>query len=600
MAMNMRMVVALSFILSALLILAACGGSSESGSTTDSSAPAQPAQAPQQPAQPAAATAPDAPTRPSTLAPLVAPTAAAPTGSVSLPPPGPAAVKRLVMAMTAPTEETNAGNRMGGTAAWQLGPMYEWTASVDPETGAYTPMLAEGWTISEKAIKFRFREGVQFHGGWGDLTAHDFAQSIADALHEDNTNEQYRANVAGVEVLNDREAQVNLKRINVTLFRNISQFVGGFEVMSVKNFQEAGEYPGLDDQPIAGTGPYQFVERAEGSYVRFKRVPYEHWRVTPEFEELELRFIGEESTRLAALLTGEIHISPLATDLHETAFSRGMASVKGTIPAKRVLFGFLCCFLQDRIMPELGYVYPDAPMMDIRMRRALSKAIDRDVINQALFNGGADNMVVQGYNPRSDGWNPAWVEQYEQHFAYDPVDSKALLAELGYGPNNPYEMGMILLSSYRGLPEGQDVVLAVVDMLQDVGIKVKIESMDSSTQGSRARSFEFDNHLNLRSTSSDLFTNAFIYGSQWSRTPSNFVTPRLNELHLAARATMNQSEHTRIFREVGDLFVELNQSIPLLWVPTVILYNPDVVSEWQFPGSMIALWSHFDGVQAAR
>jgi peptide/nickel transport system substrate-binding protein len=504
------------------------------------------------------------------------------------------------MAMTAPTEETNAGNRMGGTAAWQLGPMYEWTASVDPETGAYTPMLAEGWTISEKAIKFRFREGVQFHSGWGDLTAHDFAQSIADALHEDNTNAQYKANVAGVEVLNDREAQVNLKRINVTLFRNISQFVGGFEVMSVKNFREAGGYPGLDDQPIAGTGPYQFVERAEGSYVRFKRVPYEHWRATPEFEELELRFIGEESTRLAALLTGEIHISPLATDLHETAFSKGMSSVKGTIPAKRVLFGFLCCFLQDRTMPELGYVYPDAPMMDIRMRRALSKAIDRDVINQALFNGGADNMVVQGYNPRSDGWNPEWPAQYEEHFAYDPDGARALLADAGYGPNNPYEMGMILLSSYRGLPEGQDVVLAVVDMLQDVGIKVNIESMDSSTQGSRARNLEFDNHLNLRSTSSDLFTNAFIYGSQWSRTPSNFVTPRLNELHLAARATMNQSEHTKIFREVGDLFVSLNQSIPLLWVPTVVLYNPDVVSDWQFPGSMIALYSHFDGVRAAQ
>ena len=599
MVKHLRIAITLTLVFSALLIFAACGGSSSSDTAT--TATTTEPQAPQQPAQPVAATAPDAPTRPSTLAPLVAPTAAAPTGGESMMQmPGPAAVKRLVMAMTAPTEETNAGNRMGGTAAWQLGPMYEWTASVDPETGAYTPMLAEGWTISEKAIKFRFREGVQFHSGWGDLTAHDFAQSIADALHEDNTNAQYKANVAGVEVLNDREAQVNLKRINVTLFRNISQFVGGFEVMSVKNFQEAGGYPGLDDQPIAGTGPYQFVERAEGSYVRFKRVPYEHWRVTPEFEELELRFIGEESTRLAALLTGEIHISPLATDLHETAFSKGMSSVKGTIPAKRVLFGFLCCFLQDRTMPELGYVYPDAPMADIRMRRALSKAIDRDVINQALFNGGADNMVVQGYNPRSDGWNPEWPAQYEEHFAYDPDGARALLADAGYGPNNPYEMGMILLSSYRGLPEGQDVVLAVVDMLQDVGIKVNIESMDSSTQGSRARNLEFDNHLNLRSTSSDLFTNAFIYGSQWSRTPSNFVTPRLNELHLAARATMNQSEHTKIFREVGDLFVSLNQSIPLLWVPTVVLYNPDVVSDWQFPGSMIALYSHFDGVRAAQ
>ena len=598
MVTQLRIAATLGLVLSTLLILAACGGS-DGGSTATSATTVEP-QAPQQPAQPAPATAPDAPTRPSTLAPLVAPTASAPIGAPVAAPPGPAPVKRLVISMTAPTDESNSALGVGGTSGWQLGPMYEWTASVDPETGAYTPMLAEDWTISEKSIKFRFREGVQFHNGWGEVTAHDFEDSVRDAMHEDNTGSaQYRANIENVEVLNDREAQVNLKRINVTLFRNISQFVGGFEIKSSQNFDEVG-YPTLDDPPIAGTGPYQFVERSEGSYVRYKRVPYQHWRATPDFEELELRFIGEESTRLAALLTSEVHISPLATDLHSTAFSKGMASVKGTIPAKRILFAYLCCYLNDRTMPELGYVYPDVPMMDIRIRRAISKAINRDVINQGLFNGGADVMQVQGYNPRSDGWNPEWPAVFEANFNYDPEGARALLAEAGYSANNPYEMNMILLSSYRGLPEGQDVVLATVDMLQDVGIKVNIESMDSATQGARARNLEFDNHLNLRQTSSDLFTNVFIYGSQWGRTPGVFIIPRLNELHLAARATMDQAQHTKIFREVGDIMVSQNQGIPLLWIPTVVIYNPDIVSEWVFPGSMIALYSHFDGVKAAR
>ncbi len=599
MGIHTRLVLALAFVLSSALFLAACGGSSDSGGTTATTT--QQPQAPQQPAEAAPATAPDAPTRPSTLAPLVAPTASAPTGGSMAPPPAAmASVDRLVMAVTAPTEETNAGNKFGGTAAWQLGPMYEWTASLDPVSGAYVPMLAENWAISDKSITYTFREGVQFHNGWGELSANDFALSIDSALHEDNTNAQYKANVDGVEVLSEREAQVNLKRINVTLFRNISQFVGGFELMSKDNFTELGDYPSLDEPPIAGTGPYQFVERSEGSYVRFKRVPYQHWRVNPDFEEFEVRFISEESTRLAALLSDEIHITPLATDLHDTAFGKGMSSVKGTIPAKRIMFQYLCCFLKDRTMPELGYVFPDVPMADIRIRQALSKAIDRDVLNRGLFNGGADIMQVQGYNPRSDGWNPEWPTTFEANFNYDPEGARALLAEAGYGPDNPYEMGMILLSSYRGVPEGQDVVLATVDMLQDVGIKVNIESMDSATQGARARNFEFSNHLNLRSTSSDLFTNVFIYGSQWGRTPGVYIIPRLNELHLAARATMDQSEHTKIFREVGDIMVSQNQAIPLLWVPTVLIYNPDVVGEWVFPGSMIAQYSHFAGIRAAQ
>lgn len=598
MVSHFRITIALTLALSTLLILAACGGSDD---TTTTATTPQTTQAPQQPAEAAPATAPDAPTRPSTLAPLTAPAAEAPTGPVDLAMPGPASVERLVMSMTAPTDETNSALNVGGTSGWQLGPMYEWAASVDPGTGAYTPMLAEDWSIAEQSIKYTFREGVQFHNGWGELTAYDFEDSVRDAMHEDNPGSaQYRANIDNVEVLNDREAVVNLKRINVTLFRNISQFVGGFELMSSRNFDELGRYPSLDEPPLAGTGPYQFVERSEGSYIRFKRVPYQHWRVTPEFEELELRFISEESTRLAALLTDEVHISPLATDLHETAFSKGMASVKGTIPAKRIVWSFLCCYLEDRTKPELGYVYPDVPMMNIRIRQALSKAIDRDALNRGLFNGGADNMIVMGYNPRSDGWNPEWPALYDQNFAYDPAGARALLAEAGYGPNNPYEMNVILLSSYRGLPEGQDVVLASVDMLQDVGVKVNIESMDSATQGARARNLEFDNHLNLRQTSSDLFTNVFIYGSQWGRTPGVFIIPRLNELHLAARATMDQAQHTKIFREVGDIMVAQNQNIPLLWIPTVVLYNPNVVEDWVFPGSMIALYSHFDNVKAKR
>ncbi len=593
----LRTAIPLFLAMTTLLAFAACGGSSSD--TTTVATTTEP-QTPQQPVQPAPATAPDAPTRPSTIAPLVAPTAAAPTGNVDLAMPGAAPVERLVISMTAPTDESNAAIAITGTSGWQLGPMYEWTASVDPETGAYTPMLAEDWAIEEQSVTFTFREGVQFHNGWGEVTAYDFEDAIRDAMSEDNTSSaQYRAAIENVEVLNDRQAVVNLKTINVTLFRNMSQFVGGFEIMSSKNFDELGRYPSLDEPPIAGTGPYQYVERSEGSYVRYKRVPYQHWRVTPEFPELELRFISEESTRLAALLTGEVHVSPLATDLHETAFSKGMASVKGTIPAKRINIQYLCCYLEDRTKPELGYVYPDVPMMDIRIRQAISKAIDREVINQALFNGGADIMQVQGYNPRSDGWNSEWPATFEANFNYDPEGAMSLLSEAGYGPNNPYELGMILLSSYRGLPEGQDVVLATVDMLQDVGIKVNIESMDSATQGARARNLEFDNHLNLRQTSSDLFTNVFIYGSQWGRTPGVFVIPRLNELHLAARATLDQAEHTKIFREVGDIMVEQNQAIPLLWIPTVVIYNPDVVSEWVFPGSMIALYSHFDNVKAA-
>ena len=595
MKIQVRLVAFLLVAISAVALVAACSSGDGDGGSVGTA----PSTTQTQPQAPAAAAAPQG-IRPSTLAPLTAPDASAPVARTSVME-GSAAVKRLVIAIPAPLQEFNSGIGITGTAGWQLGPMYEWVASVDPQTGAYTPMLAEDWTLTNETIKFTFREGVQFHNGWGEMTAHDFADAVRDAMHEDNTSSaQYRAAIDNVVVLNDREAVLNLKTINVTLFRNLSQFVGGFEFMSSKNFDAVGEYPGLDDQPMAGTGPYQFLKRSEGSYVRFERVPYQHWRVTPEFEELELRFISEEFTRLAALQVGEIHITPLATDLHRVAFGDGMKLVKGTIPAKRTVLQFLCCVLKDRTDASQGYFHPDVPMQDIKIRRALSKAIARDKINQALFGGGGELLINMGYNERSDGWNPEWATRYPEQFGYDPAAARALLAEAGYSSNNPYEVKVVLTTTYRGLPEGQDMLLAMVGMIEDIGVKVKLETMDGNAKNAKIRANEMDNHLDLRQTSSDLFTNVFIYGSQYSRTPSVFIIPRLNELHLAARGTMDQAEHTKIFREVGDLMFDNNQHIPLLWIPNSLLYNPSIVAGWDFPGSMVAQYSHFDGVRAAR
>ncbi len=597
MKIQIRLVSFLLIAISAVALVAAC--SSGDGSGGGGSVGTAPSAAPAQPQAPAAAAAPEG-VRPNTLAPLTAPSASAPVAPSSVVV-GPAAVKRLVIAVPAPLNESNAGIGITGTSGWQLGPMYEWVASVDPATGAYTPMLAEEWTLTNETIKFKFREGVQFHNGWGEMTAYDFQDAVRDAMHVDNdSSDQYRRNIDNVVVLNNREAVLNLKQINVTLFRNLSQFVGGFEFMSSKNFDAMGDYPGLDDQPMAGTGAYQFLERSEGSYVRFKRVPYQHWRATPEFEELELRFISEEFTRLAALQVGEVHVTPLATDLHRVAFGDGMQLIKGTIPAKRTVMQFLCCVLKDRNDPSQGYHHPDVPMQNIKVRRALSKAIDRDKLNQALFGGGGELLITMGYNERSDGWNPEWATRYPEQFGYDPAAARSLLAEAGYGPNNPYEVNVVLATSYRGLPEGQDMMLAMVGMIEDIGVKVKLETMDGNAKASKIRANEMDNHLDLRQTSSDLFTNVFIYGSQFSRTPSVFIIPRLNELHVAARGTMDQAEHTKIFREVGDLMFDNNQNIPLLWIPNSLMYNPEIVAGWDFPGSMVAQYSHFDSVKAAR
>ena len=88
--------------------------------------------------------------------------------------------------------------------------------------------------------------------------------------------------------------------------------------------------------PPAGTGVYQFLSREQGVNVVFERVPYEHWRVSADFPEMEFRWAQEASTRLAGLIAGETHLTQLPVDQTEQAVSAGMALTQGTIDAQRV------------------------------------------------------------------------------------------------------------------------------------------------------------------------------------------------------------------------------------------------------------------------
>ena len=72
----------------------------------------------------------------------------------------------------------------------------------------------------------------------------------------------------------------------------------------------------LYGQKVVGTGPFEFVERKVSAYVLYKRVE-NHWRKTPEIRELEFRWVPEDVTRLATLLSGEVHISDVPRTLQK-------------------------------------------------------------------------------------------------------------------------------------------------------------------------------------------------------------------------------------------------------------------------------------------
>ena len=174
----------------------------------------------------------------------------------------------------------------------------------------------------------------------------------------------------------------------------MSEEQSGVEVQSRASYTKNGPAT-YKTGPYNGTGPYQYKERTQSQFIRFERTPFKHWRATPDFQEFEFRFVQEASTRMAALLTGEAHVATLPTDQTAEVQKQGYKVVTGKVPALRVFMNFYCCMYKDPANLSAGYMDPSSPLTDVRVRTAISKAINRDELNKTLFAGKGETAPAR-------------------------------------------------------------------------------------------------------------------------------------------------------------------------------------------------------------
>jgi len=598
------------FLMLALVLAVATACSSGSDSTTASTAAVAAA-----PAAPAAAAA--APTAaPSVFTGVGAPEAAAapaaPKAGISLAPVE-AKVKRVVFGLITPSTEHYTPAKQGPPTSQPLTPMYEYLVGMDPKSGQLVPQLATEWSVDAdgKSWRFKLREGVQFHNGWGEFTGRDVKhtwQQIAadDALHGNHGS--FKRFVSDVEIINDHEVIFRAPNPTADLFILTSQLSQSLLIQS-KAHRDAAGLPqlGSGEGPTAGTGPYRFTKGVPGSLIRYERTPYEHWRITPDFKELEIRWMPEASTRLAGLLAGEIHLTTIPQDNVDQAKKAGMKLVTGNVPGLRTFFSIRCCVrlpadIKTRNKQpayDAPFKYPDAPMQDIRVREAINRAIDRDALNAAFFGGKGETMVVNNFHPTREGWNPSWAERFESLYGYDPAKAKALLADAGYGPDNVLEINLQSknLSHYSG---SLDVVDATVEYLRAIGIKPKLIVQDSATESAQGRDFQHSNRLTITGTSSHLLLGIRVYATHSTPRTGNPEWGDTDKLFIDIRGTLDAAKQLKWLDELGEKTFVRYQTVPLFWLPPEAVINPDIVSDYIFPGAITSTWTHLDFIKAAQ
>ena len=579
---RMKFIVLPMVLALALVLVAAC---SSDGDDTTISAPAAATQAP------------------AAAAPTAAPAPAATQAPVAMT----AVIDRVVIgAQTPGLVSNNIGRGVAPQSQFQLVPMYDYLIGTEAETGALVPQLATEWSIEPNGIDIRIklREGIPFHDG-STLSWRDVERTVMELGAEDSEHTHQRNyKTVVIEPVTDTEFIWKLPSPLAEQFRRLSEQVGGMEVMSSTDYDASGP-PLMTTQPTAGTGVYRFLDRDQTTNIVFERVDYDHWRYTPDFQELEMRWLDEESTRVAALLTDEIHITQLGADSTEQVTGNGMLVSQGTQQGARIFGAFQGAYIDrtysgyEATGTSCGYVHCDSPWLNPLVRKAFNKAIDKNALNEAFFRGDAQTMIIQAIPESSSAFNPVWKQNFQAEYGYDPAAAEALLAEAGYNSNNPLEIN-VDVSVVAAYAQAGDVMESIAGMLQDIGVKTSLQNPSSTVQRPISRALELKNWIDLTATASFDVQSTRVHHAAITPRGGGFEPLEIDALIARLQQTMLPTDQDKLLREIGDIAFPLHIAMNLFWVPPQIVINPEFVESWVWPGNVSGLWSHFNMIRAVK
>jgi peptide/nickel transport system substrate-binding protein len=379
-------------------------------------------------------------------------------------------------------------------------PIFENLTTMDPRTGPSKiyPQLATEWEMSPDAQTYTFhlRQGVPFHFDWGEFTVKDLIQSVDKAMELGSLTgcrgpmsammgadsmSQMREQ-GNLEVVDDHTFTMKLARPQVDLaswWFNILQISCG-DVWSSAQFEAEGE--AMFENGPAGTGAYQFVRRRLKEFAEYERVPYDHWRVNPEFQTLRISTIPEDATRLAIILAGEANMVDIPKVLFDQAINAGMVVLESPLPSVGLHIQMFCQYYVSKVNYDPSIPWAAPGETGILVREALNRAIDREEIINVLFQGRGEPMYNNTFHPSLEGWNPRWKEEFEEKkYGYDPELAKQLLDQAGFpgdaNGQNQFKME-VWVSSLPGLPETIETSQAIAQDFQDIGIDVELVEVE--------------------------------------------------------------------------------------------------------------------------
>lgn len=315
-------------------------------------------------------------------------------------------------------------------------------------SGKIVPQIAASWKYTDdKTIELTIRTDAKFHDG-AALTVEDVAFSIRRIIDPALKSPQLSQfdQIISAEPAGADKVIVKTKSPYPALFAQLVKL----SIVPKAIVEKVGNQQ-FNLQPV-GSGPYKLKEWKRGVETVLEANDT-YWRGKPPFKAVTFRVVPDESTRVADLKTGRADIvRGLNPDSAATVKSDAKLQVLAAATER------------------IGYMFINAqhgPTMDLRVRRAIAHAIDKKTLVDALL-AGFGNPVDIVLTPANFGY----VEGIGG-YGFEPAKAKALLKEAGA---EGAQLSFLTSPAYD-----RRVVEALQQMLQDVGLKVAIETMDHPT-----------------------------------------------------------------------------------------------------------------------
>lgn len=412
--------------------------------------------------------------------------------------------------------------------------LYSGLTRLGPEMQA-EPDLAESWSSNSELTEwtFKLRPNVTFHDG-SQLTANDVVASF-EAMLDPKTGSAARTNIGPIEKVSaadDSTVVITLKGA----YADLPVAVAYTNARIVPAAIAKGDMARLDREAV-GTGPFKLVSYEPARLTVVERNPNYFIKDRPLLDRIELVVYPDPTAEASALIAGDTDLMLLVSPADYERVSN-TAGIKGLrTPSGQFLNVILGC--------------DQKPFNDIRVRKALSLAVDREMMVELVAEGfgtpGNDTPVNSAYRFHHD------LPLRQANIA----EAKKLLAEAGY----PNGLDLTLIASDRPSTRTQ-LGVALRELAKPAGFNIEVQTMPHATyldQVWRKGAF-YVGFYNMQPTADGIFSLLYTSDAAWNETKWN--NAKFDALVAEARRTSDEAKRTELYAQAQELMHEE--------VPTII------------------------------